>query len=68
MAMKRNKSKKGDIDIAALFIDGALIDKAINDAVREAIERHKRLSQPIVIWRDGKVLTIAPEDIDKEVA
>jgi len=68
MAMKQSRSKISDVDIEALFINGDLIDKAINDAVKEAIERHKKLSQPIVIWRDGKILTIAPEDIDKEVA
>lgn len=32
-------------------------------AVAEAIERHRRLGQSIVVWRDGQVVTIEAEDI-----
>lgn len=66
--MTKSRSKNHDIDIDALFIEGHLIDQAINDAVKKAVERHKRLSQPIVVWKDGKVVFIDPKDIDKEVA
>jgi len=33
-------------------------------AGREAIARHKALGQSIVIWRDGKVVVIPPEEIE----
>ncbi len=33
-------------------------------AGREAIARHKALGHPIVIWRDGKVVVVPPEEID----
>ena len=56
MQMELNKKNYKEIDIDALFEDGTLIDQAINTAVKNAVERHKKLSQPIVIWRDGKVL------------
>lgn len=56
------------IDIDALFSEkGHLIDQAINEAVRNAIERHKKLSQSIAIWKDGKVIIVEPQDIDKEL-
>lgn len=32
-------------------------------AVAEAIEKHRRLGQSIVVWRDGQVVTIEAEDI-----
>ena len=66
--MAKDKVKKRHVDIDALFRNGELIDQAINYAVKLAAERHKINSQPIVIWRDGKILTIEPKDIDKEVA
>jgi hypothetical protein len=66
--MAESKSKKESINIDALFLDGNLIDQAINAAVKKAIESHKKLSHPIVVWKDGKVVTIDPKDIDKEIA
>ena len=32
-------------------------------AVREAVARHKALSQDIVVWRDGEVVWLKPEEI-----
>lgn len=32
-------------------------------AVAEAIERHRRLGESIVIWRDGKIVTLTAEEI-----
>jgi hypothetical protein len=38
-------------------------EMALKEAVAEAIAEHKRRGHPIVIWQDGKVVTIPPEDI-----
>ena len=38
--------------------------EAIHLAAREAIARHKALGQSIVIWRDGKVVVVPPEEIE----
>ena len=35
-----------------------------DQAGREAIARHKALGVPIVIWRDGKVVEVPPEEIE----
>ena len=35
-----------------------------SQAGREAFARHKALGIPIVIWRDGKVVEVPPEDIE----
>ena len=37
---------------------------AADRAAREAVARHKALGQAIVIWRDGKVVTLKPEEIE----
>lgn len=50
-------------DIAAVFADGKAIERAMTQAVREAVLRHKRLGQSVFTWRDGKVVEIPPEDI-----
>lgn len=55
-----------DKDIAAIFRDGVLIDRALEAAAREAILRHKQLGQPIPIWRDGKTVFVAPEELEAE--
>jgi mRNA-degrading endonuclease HigB of HigAB toxin-antitoxin module len=50
-------------DITKIFKDGKLIDKALSNAVREALLQHKQAGKPVVEWRDGKANWIAPEDI-----
>ena len=35
-----------------------------DEAVRQALKRHKELGQSIVIWRDGKIVTLKPEEIE----
>lgn len=46
-----------------------VITRGAQQAVSEAIERHRRLGESIVIWRDGKIVTltadeIPPQDLD----
>jgi predicted ABC-type ATPase len=37
---------------------------AVNRAVADALRRHKALGQSVVIWRDGKIVTLRPEEIE----
>lgn len=37
--------------------------QALRQAVREALQRHKREGNPVAVWRDERVVWIAPEDI-----
>jgi len=37
---------------------------AVNRAVTAALRRHKARGESIVIWRDGKIVTLKPEEID----
>jgi len=40
--------------------------EALREAVREALLRHKQAGNPVVVWRDGRVVWIPPEDIPVE--
>lgn len=55
---KRNKDR-----IAEAFADKEKITAALTQGVREALLRHKQAGNPIVIWRDGKMVWLKPEEI-----
>jgi len=42
--------------------------RAMQQAVREAIWRHKLAGNPVAVWRDGQVVWIQPEDIPDSFA
>jgi len=58
---KRRAKRKPDI--SALFRDGRAIDAALRRAGRDALREHKRRGESIVVWKDGRVVTIKAEDI-----
>jgi hypothetical protein len=39
------------------------IDAGIKQAVSEALEEHRRMGRAIVVWKDGKVVTVPPSEI-----
>ena len=49
--------------ILELFLDGKEIDRALQRGVKEALLRHKKLGQSVVVCRDGVVVEIPPEEI-----
>jgi len=49
--------------IDEIFEEGTLIDRALKQAVQEALLRHKQAGNPIVVWRDGKLVWIKPKEI-----
>jgi len=52
--------------IEELFLDHELVTAALTRGVNRALWRHKQLGESIVIWEDGKVVEIPPEEIDVE--
>jgi len=52
-----------DAHLQKVFDPEDIMD-AINLAVTEALRRHKARGESIVIWRDGKIVTLKPEEID----
>jgi hypothetical protein len=45
---------------------GKEVEAILQKAVNQAIWTHKQLGHPIVVWQDGKVVIIQPEDITVE--
>jgi hypothetical protein len=54
-------------DIQAIFREGTPIDEAMNAAVRDAVQLHKEKGLPMVVWRDGKVVWISPEEAEQSM-
>ena len=40
-----------------------LIIEGVKEAVARALERHKKLGEPVAVWKDGKVLMLKPSQI-----
>jgi hypothetical protein len=51
------KSRQIDLD------NDEEVNQALGTAVRNALRQHKRLGQSVVVWQDGQIVTLAPEDI-----
>jgi hypothetical protein len=58
--MKCPSSRKSLLEKMPLDIKAEL---ALREAVAGAIAEHKLRGYPIIIWRDGKVVSIPPEEI-----
>jgi hypothetical protein len=57
-------SDKKAVDIGRLIREGTLVDEAIRKATRDALLNHKRLGDPVVGWKDGKVVWIPADQIE----
>jgi hypothetical protein len=57
--MKVRKPK----DITKLFREGTEIDKALQEAARDARRLHKQMGVPLVVWQNGRTVLIPPEKI-----
>jgi hypothetical protein len=49
--------------IEVALADREKILKAIETGVREALKKHKQAGNPVVVWRDGKMVWLKPEEI-----
>ena len=59
--MKRQKRKvRKDVRDLPLSVKAEM---AMKEAVAEALAEHKRLGNPIAVWRDGKAVWVPPEEI-----
>jgi hypothetical protein len=56
-------NRAGERDSRSLMLDTDRVVRALHKGVVQAMIRHKRLGNPIVVWRDGKVVWIPAEEI-----
>ena len=60
----RNRQKSID----ELMAEGTTLDRALQEGVRQALARHKKLGESVAVWRDGKVVVLQPEQIPEHPA
>lgn len=58
--MKRTRAH----DVGRILRDGDAIDQAIVATHRRVILRHRQMSVPLAVWRDGKVVELPPESVE----
>jgi hypothetical protein len=64
---EQRMKRKSDKDIGKIFAEGTLIDEAMQRGVREAIRQHRLAGVPMVIWRDGRIMHIPAEQLEREL-
>ena len=64
--MSTNKDLEEPPDVESVFAEGTAIDAALDRAVRAALIVHKKLGQSVVIWHDGKVVWVRPDQIEDD--
>jgi hypothetical protein len=52
-------------DIRERLADRVAIERALKQAVQEALELHRLRGVPIAVWRDRQVVMIPPEEIPR---
>ena len=60
--MSKNKNQTED-EISRIFNDADAVTLAIQAGIDAALLKHKQLGNPICVWRNDKVIWIAPENI-----
>lgn len=56
-------TKTGEEAFGDPLNDDEEFDRLAQEAVQDALRGHKRRGESIVVWRDGQIVTLAPEDI-----
>jgi hypothetical protein len=50
--------------IEEALADREKLTEALTTGVREALKKHKQAGNPVVVWRDGKIVWLKPEEIN----
>ena len=64
--MASTPENREEVNVEELFFDQERVLEALTRGVNRALWRHKQLGESIVIWENGKVVEIPPEEIDVE--
>ncbi len=57
------ESRMEEDRISVFFDDPDKVTDALARGIREALLQHKMAGNPIVVWRDGQIVWIPPEEI-----
>jgi hypothetical protein len=62
--MKRTRSPKPKQRPTSVGFDAEVLIAAAQEAIREALAQHKAHGNSVVVWRDGQVVILRPEEIE----
>ncbi len=60
---KKNKQNGKKDKIKEILLDEKQITETLQCAVREAVEIHKRASNPLAVWKNGRTVWIETKEI-----
>ena len=60
--MKKEQTKA----IREIALTGRLIDEALNQAARDAVQKHREAGLPLAVWKDGKTVWVQPDEVDAQ--
>ncbi len=63
-----SEAQDGRDPLQELWNGDAQLDFLAREAVREALQKHKRNGQSVVVWEDGKIVTLLPGEIPVSVS
>lgn len=49
--------------IGRIFVEGTLVDQAVEAAARDALALHEQAEVPVVLYRNGKVVTVSAKSV-----
>lgn len=55
------KIKPGSAEL--LTAHSETVEEALKKGIRYALRKHQQANNPVAVWRDGKVVLIAPDEI-----
>ncbi len=64
MAVDHREVSSNDV-AARLDAEKIAIEQAMREAAQEAVLRHRQAGQPLVVWQDGKIALIRPDEAAK---
>lgn len=56
-------SENAKPDMQSILMHSPTVDAAIRQAHREAIRQHRMANLPMVVWRDGAIVWIPPDQL-----
>jgi hypothetical protein len=57
------KKEKHKDRITEAFADKEKITRALTQGVHDALLKHKQAGNPVVVWQNGKMVWLKPEEI-----
>ena len=59
-----NRTHERAVDITRILDERTEIHEAIREAGQQAIREHQLAGQPLVVWRDGKIVWLDPHTLE----